>query len=103
MVREDSNETAFLAGAHGCVLASNHAVAPTQLVPIVRQKPKDLVRVITLVRWGLIPSWAKDPSVAAGTINYSAFWTFLPTEGVRCDYGSERTLVLDPDIGRAPL
>jgi putative SOS response-associated peptidase YedK len=44
-------------------------IAPTQLVPVVRQKPKEPVRVITLVRWGLIPSWAKDPSVAAGTIN----------------------------------
>jgi len=44
-------------------------VAPTQLVPIVRQKPKEAVRVVSLIRWGLIPSWAKDPSVAAGTIN----------------------------------
>ena len=44
-------------------------LAPTQLVPVVRQKPKEPVRVVSLLRWGLIPSWAKDPSVAAGTIN----------------------------------
>ena len=44
-------------------------IAPTQLVPVVRQKPKEPVRVVSLVRWGLIPLWAKDPSVAAGTIN----------------------------------
>jgi putative SOS response-associated peptidase YedK len=24
---------------------------------------------MSLMRWGLIPSWAKDPSVAAGMIN----------------------------------
>jgi len=44
-------------------------IAPTQLVPVVRKKPKEAVRVLSLIRWGLIPSWAKDPSVAAGTIN----------------------------------
>ena len=43
-------------------------IAPMQLVPIVRQKPTEPVRVLTLVRWGLIPSWAKDLSVAVGTI-----------------------------------
>jgi putative SOS response-associated peptidase YedK len=26
-------------------------------------------RELSLMRWGLIPSWAKDPSIAAGTIN----------------------------------
>src|SRR5262249_33166230 len=44
-------------------------LATTQLVPVVRQKPKETVRVVTLVRWGLIPSWAKNASLAAGTIN----------------------------------
>jgi putative SOS response-associated peptidase YedK len=44
-------------------------VAPTQNVPVIRQKPGAPVRVVTLMRWGLIPSWAKDPSEAAGTIN----------------------------------
>ena len=44
-------------------------IAPTQLVPVVRQKPREAVRVVSLIRWGLIPSWARDPSVAAGTIN----------------------------------
>jgi putative SOS response-associated peptidase YedK len=34
-------------------------VAPTQLAPIVRQE--DGVRTASLVRWGLIPSWAKEP------------------------------------------
>jgi putative SOS response-associated peptidase YedK len=44
-------------------------VAPTQPVPIIRQHPKEPRRDLSLVRWGLIPSWAKDASGAAGMIN----------------------------------
>jgi putative SOS response-associated peptidase YedK len=44
-------------------------VAPTQLIPIIRQHPKESVRELSLIRWGLIPSWAKDPSGAARMIN----------------------------------
>lgn len=44
-------------------------VAPTQPVPIIRQHPKEPRRKLSLVRWGLIPSWAKDASGAAAMIN----------------------------------
>ena len=44
-------------------------IAPTQPVPVVRQHPKEPVRKLSLMRWGLIPSWAKDPSGAASMIN----------------------------------
>jgi len=44
-------------------------VAPTQPVPVIRQHPKEPVRKISLMRWGLIPHWAKDTSGAASTIN----------------------------------
>jgi putative SOS response-associated peptidase YedK len=44
-------------------------VAPTQPVPIIRQNPKEPIRQQSLVRWGLIPSWAKDASDAAKRIN----------------------------------
>jgi putative SOS response-associated peptidase YedK len=44
-------------------------IAPTQLVPIIRQDAKLSRRSFDLVRWGLIPSWAKDRSIAAKTIN----------------------------------
>jgi putative SOS response-associated peptidase YedK len=44
-------------------------IAPTQPVPVIRQHPKEPVRQLSLMRWGLIPHWAKDPSSAAGTIN----------------------------------
>lgn len=44
-------------------------IAPTQSVPVVRQNPKEPVRQISLMKWGLIPNWAKDTSGAAKMIN----------------------------------
>jgi len=44
-------------------------IAPTQPVPIIRQNPKEPRRELSLVRWGLIPSWTKDASGAARMIN----------------------------------
>src|SRR5216683_6775037 len=44
-------------------------IAPTQDVPVIRQDPKKPIRELSLMRWGLIPSWARDASVAASMIN----------------------------------
>jgi putative SOS response-associated peptidase YedK len=44
-------------------------IAPTQPIPIIRQHPKEPRRELSLVRWGLIPSWAKDASGSAQMIN----------------------------------
>ena len=44
-------------------------IAPTQPVPIIRQHPKEPRRELSLVRWGLIPSWAKDISGSGQMIN----------------------------------
>src|ERR1700676_2778481 len=44
-------------------------IAPTQPVPIIRQHQKEPRRELSLVRWGLIPSWAKNTSGAAMMIN----------------------------------
>jgi putative SOS response-associated peptidase YedK len=44
-------------------------IAPTQPVPLIRQDPKQPVRTLSLLRWGLIPSWSKDSSGAARMIN----------------------------------
>src|SRR5215467_7651523 len=32
-------------------------IAPTQPVPVIRQHPKEPRRELSLLRWGLIPSW----------------------------------------------
>jgi putative SOS response-associated peptidase YedK len=44
-------------------------IAPTQAVPVIRQNPQKLVRELSLVRWGLIPTWARNASGAARMIN----------------------------------
>lgn len=37
-------------------------IAPTQPVPVIRQNPTQPEREMSLMRWGLIPSWAKGVS-----------------------------------------
>jgi putative SOS response-associated peptidase YedK len=44
-------------------------IAPTQPVPVIRQHPKEPVRQLSPMKWGLVPSWAKDTSGAARMIN----------------------------------
>jgi putative SOS response-associated peptidase YedK len=44
-------------------------VAPTQPVTVIRQHPKEPVRQLSVMKWGLIPSWSKDSSGAAQMIN----------------------------------
>jgi hypothetical protein len=38
-------------------------IAPTQMIPTIRQHAKEPVRIFSLMRWGLIPYWAKDSSM----------------------------------------
>jgi putative SOS response-associated peptidase YedK len=49
--------------------APSHDVRPTELAPIVRINPLSQKRESTLARWGLVPSWAKDPKFGARGIN----------------------------------
>ena len=44
-------------------------IAPTRAVPVIRQHPKEPQRVLSLMRWGLISSWAKEGSGSASMIN----------------------------------
>jgi putative SOS response-associated peptidase YedK len=48
---------------------ARYNIAPTQPVPIIRQNPTQPVRELSMMRWGLVPSWAKDTSGAASMIN----------------------------------
>ena len=44
-------------------------IAPTQSVPVVRRDREDATLRACVMRWGLIPSWAGDPTIGARTIN----------------------------------
>ncbi|MDC7120587.1 SOS response-associated peptidase [Cellulomonas fimi] len=49
-------------------------VAPTNVVPVVLERVEDdeIVRQLRAVRWGLVPSWAKDPAIGSRLINARA-------------------------------
>ena len=51
-------------------------VAPTQEVPVVRRGGRDsgraAVRELHIMRWGLVPSWAKDIGIGVRMINARA-------------------------------
>jgi putative SOS response-associated peptidase YedK len=44
-------------------------IAPSQHVATIRQDAKEPKRIFSLLRWGLIPYWAKDASIGFKTIN----------------------------------
>lgn len=44
-------------------------IAPTQMVPVVRVAADTHARRLDMLRWGLIPHWAKDPSIGSRMIN----------------------------------
>ncbi len=55
----------------GLELKPSYNVAPTADVPIVLERLMDgaLVRQLHVAKWGLVPSWAKDPSVGVRAFN----------------------------------
>jgi len=49
-------------------LFANWNVAPTQMIPVVRPSAEGALEVEPM-RWGLVPSWSKDPGKGAPLIN----------------------------------
>ncbi len=52
-------------------LQPRYNIAPTQEAPVVGQRP-DGKRGLAMLRWGLVPGWAKDLSIGARMINARA-------------------------------
>src|SRR5687768_512374 len=51
---------------------ARYNIAPTDTVPVVRLNPKTNERSLDMLRWGLIPSWARASKIAYTTINARA-------------------------------
>jgi putative SOS response-associated peptidase YedK len=47
-------------------------VAPTDPLPVVRFDPRARERSLDVMRWGLVPFWAKDIKVGFANINAKA-------------------------------
>src|SRR5215469_1898506 len=53
-------------------IAPSWNVAPTDPLPVVRYDAKDHQRSLEVMRWGLVPFWAKDIKVGFSNINAKA-------------------------------
>ena len=53
-------------------IAPSWNVAPTDPLPVVGFNPKDQERGLTVMRWGLLPFWAKDIWLGFANINAKA-------------------------------
>lgn len=49
--------------------AARYNIAPSQEVAAVRAAPSGGGREISRLRWGLVPSWARDPAIGGRLIN----------------------------------
>lgn len=47
--------------------APRYNLAPLQMAPVVRQDEQNVA--VSELRWGLLPSWARDPTIAQRTFN----------------------------------
>ena len=59
----------FYAEYEGMDWEARYNIAPTQTVPVIQQDPCEPVRRASLMRWGLVPNWAKDATIGARMIN----------------------------------
>ncbi len=50
----------------------SYNIVPQSFQPVVRLDPESGERELTVMRWGLIPFWAKDSKMAFNTINAKA-------------------------------
>jgi len=54
------------------LLSPRYNIAPSQPVAAVRATPAGSGRELALLRWGLVPSWSKDPTIGNRLINARA-------------------------------
>lgn len=68
-------------------------IAPTQPVAVVRLEPDTSTRTLVMLRWGLIPSWAKDSRIGNQCINAKAE-TVAEKPAFRSSFSKRRCLVI---------
>lgn len=68
-------------------------IAPSQAVAAIRIEPEKTERQLVLLRWGLIPSWAKDPKIGHQCINAKAE-TVAEKPSFRAAFKTRRCLVI---------
>lgn len=85
--------TAALFGVSGSLdVKPRYNIAPTQYIAAIRND-EDAQAELTSFRWGLVPSWAKDPSIGNRMINARAE-TVAEKPSFRSAYRERRCLIL---------
>lgn len=92
-LRTSANALSEQFGCEIADLAPRYNVAPTQMVASVRHDPDSQRRQFVTLRWGLIPSWAKDMSVGNRMINARAE-TVADKPAFRAAFRRRRCLIL---------
>jgi len=88
-----SEATAALFGVNGSIAVEpRYNIAPTQFIAAIRNS-EESGRELAMFRWGLIPSWAKDPSIGNRMINARAE-TVSEKPSFRAAYRHRRCLLL---------
>ncbi|MDH3431289.1 MAG: SOS response-associated peptidase [Gammaproteobacteria bacterium] len=88
-----SEATAALFGVSTSIsVAPRYNIAPTQDIAAIRNDESE-GRELTMLRWGLVPFWAKDPSIGNRMINARAE-TVAEKPAFRAAYRHRRCLVL---------
>ena len=68
-------------------------IAPSQSIAAIRIEPDTTTRRLVQLRWGLIPSWAKDPKIGNQCINAKAE-TVAEKPAFRSAFKKRRCLVI---------
>ncbi len=80
-------------GVHSDVeIAVRYNIAPTQFVAAIRNDESES-RELVMLRWGLVPFWAKDPAIGNRMINARAE-TVAEKPSYRSAYKKRRCLIL---------
>jgi len=88
-----SEATAALFGVDGAlVVEPRYNIAPTQFVAAIREN-EGKQRELTMLRWGLVPFWAKDPVIGNRMINARAE-TLAEKPSYRAAFKHRRCIVL---------
>lgn len=92
-LRAPADQLALLFGlAAEPLTVPRYNIAPTQPVGLVRMNARGGTREWALAIWGLIPSWAKDPSIGARMINARSE-TVAEKPSFRAAYKRRRCLI----------
>ena len=88
-----SEATTALFGAHTDVaIEARYNIAPTQFIAAIRDTESG-DREVAMLRWGLVPFWAKDPSIGNRMINARSE-TVAEKPSYRNAYKKRRCLIL---------